>query len=81
MTTETMASLAEKKKEIRRLRAELYDKNAVIAALETDRQTNQGKGFLGVLSAKLCADKNVDCRLFALAIDRKSTRLNSSHPV
>ena len=69
MTTETMASLAEKKKEIRRLRAELYDKNAIIAALETDRQTNQGKGFLVVLSAKLCADKNVDCRLFCLSYD------------
>ena len=42
MTTETMASLSERKKEIRRLQAELQDKDAVIASLETDRQTNQG---------------------------------------
>ena len=42
MTTETMGSLSEKKKEIRCLRALLHDKDAVIATLETDRTSNQG---------------------------------------
>ena len=51
-----MGSLAEKKKEIRRLQAELYDNNVVITALETDRQTNQGKGFFS------CSLGKVVCR-------------------
>ena len=53
MTTETMAYLSEKKKEIRRLRAELHDKDAVIATLETGRQANQGKFHFIISAAKI----------------------------
>ena len=72
MTTETMASLSEKKREIHRLRAELYDKNVIIAALETDRQSNQGKCSLVVSATKFCANKDIDCCLFALAMIDKA---------
>ena len=49
MTTKTMAAHSVKKKEILRLRAELHEKDAIIVALETDRQSNQGNFNLMIL--------------------------------
>ena len=64
MTTETMAALSERKKEIRRLRPELDDKDAVIASLETDRRSNKGNFNFSGFAAMPFADMPADLLYF-----------------